>query len=1095
MSHSVGKVQALGTPTTIGPGTTKFPIPLSSQPGGTKFLMLHFQNLKFKAGDKLQVNLGYATDTFTSADGPAFWTRPVNVYAFPAGAEITYVPGGADHSGSVQLDQFGRGERQTATETGHVSLSNCDPFYQGNYQEPKPEDYDPFWTCTNSFNWENAAAVTDGSDVRARVARSVGMILSLDDGGSLSTCSVTLVGPDMVISAGHCHTPEQALTGSVVFDYQTLPDGTRPVGYSPKFYKVKKVIAFRGDLNNLEAGDFSLLQLAEAPAGIPVIQMRNDLPAPGEQVFCVHHPNGAVKKLSLPHSQGFAHTAVPKAGKEAIQIPIPEDISFHVTGGTSGSGLFDTAGRIMGVLSFGDPCHRTTNPGPLLYFPTATIRSMILPAPPPPITRDVMVVFDRSGSMASDDGTGRPKIDTARDAVSLFVQLVKASTGNKIGLVSFSTSASSPVDFGITNVTAGSKNALIGPAPFSSHIVGGLLPGGATSIGGGLDAARAQFPFAGANPRSILLLTDGLENQGPKVNEIASGLSGISVNAIGLGSESNLNGLLLSNLASAHGGTYVRSPGGITLEKFFSSAFGNIFESGILFDPEFDLPANMDGTPLKFRVCGEETITAVVGWDRTDTSLILEVTTPAGATLISGSPTVESATGRSWSFLRIQLPIGGERNGEWSVNVLRPRSGENPPPTPPLRYFINVIPTGGPKFTRRADITHFYTGDSFNPLVGLHYENGGWPDGIDVAMTITRPDKGVGNILSGVGLGVPGTLNADVIPARQATLQAIEKATGKPVINYIDTTFPLSDGGADLRGAFEPAGIMGKELPDFLNVEGTYTLYARATYGGGCLGAREMKWSVHVDVGIDPGKTTVTTTPLPPGADGSPNSQVTFTPTDKYGNKLGPGRGDGFTVTPVGGSTPNSPVVDLGNGTYQVNVSTDPDSLDPPQIGIVQPGRDPVTVGPPVRLLIYSVKFVCGEQKDDCCDCSPVRPGRYSTEINILNPTAKEAPLLIRPIPLVVAGAALGREPKFGGPGKADVIRLPAHSATMADCCRIQELILGAKPSGPVPLTIGVLEIVSTVDLSVTAVYTASGVAGSSPSIQVNQITAKLLGP
>ena len=66
----------------------------SAAPGGTKFLILHFQNLNFKPGDKLEVNLGYDTDTFTAVDGPAFWTRPVNVYALPLGVPITYVAAG-----------------------------------------------------------------------------------------------------------------------------------------------------------------------------------------------------------------------------------------------------------------------------------------------------------------------------------------------------------------------------------------------------------------------------------------------------------------------------------------------------------------------------------------------------------------------------------------------------------------------------------------------------------------------------------------------------------------------------------------------------------------------------------------------------------------------------------------------------------------------------------------------------------------------------------------------------------------------------------------------------------------------------------------
>jgi hypothetical protein len=199
-----------------------------------------------------------------------------------------------------------------------------------------------------------------------------------------------------------------------------------------------------------------------------------DLPAVGEQVFGIHHPNGAVKKLSIPHP-GF--TLVTSSGVDCIGV------SLDVSGGSSGSGLFDTAGRITGVLSNGVACG-------LDYFPTATIQQDI--ATPPVITRDVMLVFDRSGSMSLPGTSGLTKIEEARAAASLFVQLVRAGTGNRVGVVSFSTTASSPVDFPLADVTAGSKNTLIGPSPFTGGIVGGLTPGGSTTIGGGLNAAYAN---------------------------------------------------------------------------------------------------------------------------------------------------------------------------------------------------------------------------------------------------------------------------------------------------------------------------------------------------------------------------------------------------------------------------------------------------------------------------------------------------------------------------------------------------------------------------------------------------------------------------
>jgi hypothetical protein len=57
----------------------------------------------------------------------------------------------------------------------------------------------------------------------------------------------------------------------------------------------------------------------------------------------------------------------------------------------------------------------------------------------------------------------------------------------------------------------------------------------------------------------------------------------------------------------------------------------------------------------------------------------------------------------------------------------------------------------------------------------------------------------------------------------------------------------------------------------------------------------------------------------------------------------------------------------------------------------------------------------------------------------------------------------------------------------------ILEMLLGAPPSGPVPLTSKILEIVSTVELSVTVVYTTTDGGGGAPSFDVKQIGAKLL--
>ena len=55
---------------------------------------------------------------------------------------------------------------------------------------------------------------------------------------------------------------------------------------------------------------------------------------------------------------------------------------------------------------------------------------------------------------------------------------------------------------------------------------------------------------------------------------------------------------------------------------------------------------------------------------------------------------------------------------------------------------------------------------------------------------------------------------------------------------------------------------------------------------------------MHVHTGVDPGRTEVTTTVTP----GQPNGKLTVRPKDRYGNQLGPGRLDGFTVSPAAGT-------------------------------------------------------------------------------------------------------------------------------------------------------------------------------------------------
>ena len=149
--------------------------------------------------------------------------------------------------------------------------------------------------------------------------------------------------------------------------------------------------------------------------------------------------------------------------------------------------------------------------------------------------------------------------------------------------------------------------------------------------------------------------------------------------------------------------------------------------------------------------------------------------------------------------------------------------------------------------------------------------------------------------------------------------------------------------------------------------------------------------------------------------------------------------------------------------------------------------KKPTKITIPKCRYYYVAKFVCGvnEMKEE--GCSPVRPGRYATEINIYNGHCSEAEIEKHVVPVVLAGKPIGREPRVSEVRARDQIKLPPRTATMDDCCRLAELLkLPVTLNGP--LTVGFLEIVSNVPLTVTAVYTASGLRDDSVSIDVEQI-------
>ena len=965
MAHRLGSLVPVNPARVFGPGVGSdlgggvWQDAFNATPppaGNTKFMILHFVGVTMNAGDNLEVPIGNGdTDVFTAASGPDFWTRPIK------GGTVTirFLDGGSG-TGSARVTEYGRGEgivnggidggADIATVGGNA---NGDVFMLDTPYVDPPH-FTPGGVCPvgGGRHWANAETLPIG--VLRDAARSTGIFVEVSE-GKVSSCSAALIAPDLILTAAHCVGSATVIpSGSFTLDYQTDATGNRPVGYNPKFHKLKLLTKIGWPTATTGGGtgpstplDYAIIQIETPPGGLgaPPLPIRADLPAIGEEVFLIHHPRGAAKKVSRgPADSGCS-----------VQI-IQDNKIFHggdLDNGSSGSPLFDLMGRIVGVNDWAGGCPSFDVNGNAVGISAQAAAAILVnmaSAPPPVTDVDVVLVFDKSGSMSLPGLGGGTKIEQARDAAALFIDLLRSDRTHRAALVTFSTTAATTQ--ALAPIAGNGKVALIGPPPNrNGGSIGAITPDAMTTIGGGLRVGRQLLvTAAGANTPAILLLTDGLQNTPPMIADVEAELGNTHLCVIGFGTEGQLNGPLLTRLARDHGGIYTRANEGLALKKFFVLCFGNLFQTAIASDPFYVFPAGSSSMPpIPFSVCDEESITVVMSWKNNSENLILNVITPNGTTLTEVTPGVFTSSGATWVYFRIELPLNGEREGSWQVQVTRAGGdGElfTPPPAEP--FFVTVTAVGGPVMRPVAQRRHYYTGDVINPQVVLRYPGGYQVSDANVTIEVESPTNGTGNILTDTGLGGATVFDGDQVDARSSTLILAEQAHGGTLIGTATNTYPLFDDGVrDGDDALEPNGVFGNPLADILRFEGNYTFHARASYGHGCIGMRETMWSMCVSVGIDPGATKIEiVTTADAGGDGK-QLTVRLTPHDRYGNPLGPGRGDQFSVSGATGSTPNAPTRDRGDGSYDVGVRWDPAVAPQPSVVITQPDRPPVTIMPP----------------------------------------------------------------------------------------------------------------------------------------------------
>lgn len=922
MTHSLGRLEPDGGIVNEFSGIDL--IPPTGTEGNPRYVILFFDNVNLSPGATLTVDLGYGFDQFSHGAGSSFWTRPANTYDTSSDPPtVRPIPirinGGP---GSARLLHYGLAESvRTGSPPGdEENLTNPDPFFHTEpYQEPI---YETRLECTPGLAWENGSvpqAMLPIPGAQPKVESAVGFITHVSFGSPIkvSSCSGTLIGPDLFLTARHClRDPDgrDVRSASVTFDYATAIDGGRPFGETTRFFKViGEVVAGAPPSRTGSANDWVVVRLDGVAGGLPVpLNMRDTALMAGETIFTMHHPNGAAKKTQVrTHSGGSSI------------------YGFDFAGGSSGSAIFDIDGNLVrGPLCCGSGCSVT-------FAGLTPIKEALNNPPAPPKPLDVMIVFDKSGSMSSTaPPAGRTKLEEAQDAASLFVQLVREGEGDQIGLLTFNSIASldRTLDLAATN-----KPLLAGPPPYVSGDIGAITAGGSTSLGAGIEGALFTLVNPSGNDQTILLLSDGLQNTAPMLEEVESALGSTKVCVVGFGSDGEIDGPLLSRIAREHNGDFTRAIDGLSLKKLFALCFGNIFESGSLSDPDFILKVGQEeSAPHKFNVCDEERITVVLGWDNPAEILGMRLLTPNGEEVQQ----IPLQRGRTWAFIRLPLPHQGERSGEWQIIVDRSRpvpfAGRNTTSNvSDIRYTLLVIPLGGPKMNYLGETKRVYTGDPILPLVGLHYPNGSSPDA-QVKLIVEGPAVALGQLVLDAGLEAP-TVGNDNLNAFYTTLKKLQSDADGALPTTTHEVELLDDGHHD-DGAMEPDGIYNNLLENATRFEGTYQFRAVATYGKDCPSSREVQWSIHVELGIDSGQSEVSLIDIR-DYDDQRSATIVLLPRDIYKNPLGPGRGHTFRLVPLPGVTINKPLVDNGDGSYSVDVDWDASIEDFPGVFVEQPDR------------------------------------------------------------------------------------------------------------------------------------------------------------
>ncbi|MET8850102.1 LodA/GoxA family CTQ-dependent oxidase [Amycolatopsis sp. NPDC004625] len=375
----------------------------------------------------------------------------------------------------------------------------------------------------------------------------------------------------------------------------------------------------------------------------------------------------------------------------------------------------------------------------------------------PRLTAAAALVLDKSGSMSEDRGDGLgSKAQSLREAASTFLDVMLP--GDALSLTAFDDDA--VVVRGLTTLGAADDPFDTTRSDLRSAIYGpGFDPGGNTSIGDGIFTGRGTLTDAGTPVRSLVVLTDGVENRPRWIADVAAEIDETTY-SVGLGTAANTSAAALQTVSGNHGGSLlITGPalGGdnqFLLKKYFLQILAGVSNAEVVLDPVGHI-GYRQALRVPFSVCDADNLVDVILTAENRRGLTFLLETPYGRLV---DPALARSLGGAFvatdqvSYYRLPLPLLADpgrpaHEGMWNAVLAYDRrgggqddhGGRDPAAARFQRYSVIVHAWSDVSFTASAQQSSHQPGATVTVVASL--ADSGIPLTADATVwaEITRP--------------------------------------------------------------------------------------------------------------------------------------------------------------------------------------------------------------------------------------------------------------------------------------------------------------------------------------------------------------------